>query len=111
LNVEGIKMRLKINSKEVRLSVKRRKIIKDKLGKQLDKYLKYFPEEIKQASVRVEKGPRWGYKISFSMRLPKREHIFAENANKKFINAVTGLREELETQIAKYKEKIQNKSK
>lgn len=101
-------MRLQIESKGVELIEKHHELIQQKLGDDIDKYLKNFDEDIKTADIRIEEGSRWGYKISFSMWLPKKEHIYAEEKDKLLENAINTLKDEIQRAVRKYKERLQD---
>lgn len=101
-------MQVIIESKDVEINDKTKDLIVEKLGKDLDRLLKNFSEDVKTAEVRVKSGARWGYRISFSMWLPKKEHIFAETKHENLDIAVTRLKDEVQEIIRRYKEKIQD---
>lgn len=53
-------MELQILPKDLKLKGEQEEYLVEKLGKDLQKYLKRFPD-IKQATVRVRSGARWGF--------------------------------------------------
>lgn len=101
-------MKLQIESKGVEITDKLRELIDQKLGTDIDKYLKHMDEDIKTAEIRIEEGSRWGYKVSFSMWLPGKEHIFAEEKNKNLDTAINSLKDEVQRAVRKYKERLQD---
>ena len=100
-------MQLDIQAKDVDLTEALEKLIFQKLGADVAKYLKDFDDDIKIAEVRIEAESRWGYKVSFSMWLPKKEHIYAEEKNKNLDAAINSLKDEIQRKVRKYKEKLQ----
>jgi ribosomal subunit interface protein len=101
-------MKIQITGKNLEVSQEMRKKIFNKLGSRVVELLDgfNFDHDTAMATVRVEKGERWGYKLSFSMRLPQKKHIYAEEKEDDFTTAVVGLREEVEKQLEKYRSKI-----
>jgi len=100
-------MKLNIITKDYQLKENDSKMIKRKFVEKLDKLLADFEKGVLQASLRIKKGARWGIKVSFNMNLPKKEHIFAKTKKENLVLAITSLRQEVEKQIKKYKEKLQ----
>jgi ribosomal subunit interface protein len=98
-------MQVDINGKELKITKRKRSIIEEKLVKPLDQYVKNYPNDLKRAAVRVEKGARWGFKVSFSLWLPGKRHIFSEAKDKGFTKAVTEVREQTERRIKQYRGK------
>lgn len=72
----------------------------------LSKLLKRFPDDFKSGRLKIEKGARWGYKLSFGMRLPKKKLIRAKVKGKDLEKLVAGLREEVERQIKEYRSRV-----
>jgi len=85
-------------------------LIAKKLVLPLDKLMVNFAPDLKQATVKVQQRPRWGYKINLDMMLPGKKHIYAETASDTLMKAVTSLREEVEHQIKHYKDKVTRKN-
>lgn len=100
-----LKMRINIESKDVKITEYTKKYILQKLGTDLDRLIKRLPDDVKVADVLIKSGTRWGYTVSFSMVLPKKEHIFAETKHKDLVTAVNLLKDELQEVIRRYKEK------
>lgn len=101
-------MRIKIVTDDVEINDRILNIIQDKIDKGLEKYLPSLNEDIKKATVTIQKRSRWGYKIKFNMWLPKKEHIFAEEEGDDLLETFTRLREDLEKQLKKYREKLKS---
>ena len=79
-----------------------------KVGKELDKFLKDFDEDLKHANIKIEKLARSGFKVNFDMRLPGGGgHIYSEEEGDDLINVLIALRKEVSTQIKDYKDKLQ----
>jgi ribosome-associated translation inhibitor RaiA len=97
-------MKIIVKDRDAKLTRREESLILDKF-KDVSKILKGFKIEEKIANLRVKKGSRWGYRVSFSMRLPKKKHIFAEVKGNNFKNAVNKLKDLVERQITDYKEK------
>jgi len=97
-------MLVNINSKDVKLTDKMKSLVNKKLGETVTKYVKKIPHD-KVAEVRVRKGSRFGYRVSFSMNLVGNFKIFAEAKAKTFIESLTSLREKLERQLLEFKRK------
>jgi ribosome-associated translation inhibitor RaiA len=101
-------MNINISTKKIELTDKERLMILEKFGEIPDLLKRYNPSQA-YADVKVQRGSRYGYKISFSMHLLQKKHIYAEVKNKKFVSAVTDLRDTVERQIKDYKEQQKEK--
>lgn len=101
-------MKLIIEAKDIELTEKIVELINQKLGDDIEKYLTKFSEDIKTADIRIEEGSRWGFKVSFSMWLPNKEHIYAEEKHKNLDTAINSLKDEVQRAVRKYKEKLQD---
>lgn len=99
-------MNLQIIGENIEVNNKLRDLIKNKISKDLEKYLKTFNEDMKKATVKVAKRKDWGYQVNFNMWLPGKKHIFAESKHEDLTAAVVNLREKLEVQIKGYKGKL-----
>ncbi len=95
-------MRINITADNLDLTARMESWIYEKLGNDLDRFLKGADEDLKTATVRVQKGADFGYVVNFDMWLPGKVHIFAEEKDEKFENAVVELREGLERQLEEY---------
>ncbi len=98
-------MELQILPKDLKLEHQQEEYIVEKLGKDLAKFLRRFPD-IKQATVRVRHGTRWGFRLSYSIILPKKHHIFVEKKNADFWDVVVAVKRHAEREIRKYKERL-----
>ena len=97
-------MKLQIVWHEIDRDQAKESVVMDKLAA-LDKLLVDWEEELKEAVVRIEEGDRWGYKISFSMRIGKKD-VYAEAYEEDLVNAVVAVREKVERQIKEVKEDL-----
>lgn len=86
-----------------------KEIADEKIGLELEKYLKDFEEDLKHAHVKIEKLSHGGFNVNFDMRLPgSNGHIFSEETGDELLNVLIALRHEVERQIKDYKDKLQN---
>ncbi len=102
-------MNIQIIGDNIEINKEIKDIVNDKLATDLEKYLKNFDEDMKNATVKIMKGKAWGYKVNFNMWLPGKEHIFAETKHKNLTSAIVELREKLEIQIKKYKAELKSR--
>jgi len=102
-------MRIKIIGDNLKISPRIRKLVVEKIGRGLEKYLPSLNQEIKTATMTITKRTRWGYKVNFDMRLPENYQIFAEEKQETLLTALVKLREALGKQIKKYKEGLKAK--
>jgi ribosomal subunit interface protein len=98
-------MNIQIIGDNIKIDERIRGIINNKIG-DLEKYLKPFAEDMKDATVKIKKRKDWGYKVNFNMWLPGKKEIFAEAKHEELLPAVVALREKLEVQIKKYRDKL-----
>lgn len=75
------------------------------MNRHLDKLLQNYNQEVKTAVVKVGRGTRWGWEVNFDLMLPGNHRIFADHKDENLVVTFTGLREKLEKQIKKYREK------
>lgn len=102
-------MKVTITGNNVEITESVKQLVDEKINKGLDKHLKSFDPEIKTADVTLTQRTRWGYKASLDMWLPGKEHIYAEMKGKTLAEVVVNLREAIEKQLKKYREKIGTK--
>jgi len=99
-------MQYQITGSNLEITDKIRKVIDTNLIEPLDKLLRKFDDDVKLPKVKVSKkvppGPP-GYIINFDMWLPGKFHVYAEEDYKTLITCITKLREDVETQIKKYR--------
>ncbi len=102
-------MNVQINVEDMDLTPDIGRVLQEKFIVKIEKYLTNFNEDIKTASIRIKKGSRWGYRINFSLYLPEKKHIFAEEKHEDLAVAITQLEKEITRQIREYKERITRK--
>jgi ribosome-associated translation inhibitor RaiA len=104
-------MQFQIIADNIELRDEYKDILDSKLGAHIDRLLKDFDEEMREATVKISKREPIGeFTINFDMFLPGQEHLFAEKTNFDFTSTVVDLREALERQIDKYKGRFSSKS-
>ena len=97
-------MNIQIDGSNLEVSQKIKDMIEEKLISKLDHLLPKFNNEIKTAFLHLQKGKYKTYLVKFDMVLPgKSGQIVATNEHRLLISAITGLREQVEKQIKKYK--------
>ena len=98
-------MNIRIEGVNLIISLKVRRLINDKFVVKLDQLLPQFNNELKTASLHIEKNKKYkNYIAKFDMTLPGQKNSFyAETKHKDLISAITDLREAIEKQIKKYK--------
>ena len=105
-------MKIQITSENMELTDSLKIMIEDKLGQDLDKYLASFEEDLKIADVVIEYNKNWGFRATFNIFLPGKEHIYAEaksvDPKEDAEHVIVRLREELEPQFLKYRQKIKH---
>ena len=98
-------MQLQISVTGIPLEGTVREVIEKRLGSDLERVLKHFPDDIKKATVTLQKRSRHGYKASFAMQLPGLS-LYSEEKHDDFHALMVNLRDEVKRQIRKHKEKI-----
>jgi ribosome-associated translation inhibitor RaiA len=100
-------MKRTIITDNVKLTPSDKDLIDRKLIEKLDKLLKDFTEDIKDATVKVDYFDKEKeYKVNFDMWLPGKKHIYAEESHEVLLSALTNLREDIERQIKEYMDEI-----
>lgn len=94
-------MKLQIIGKNFPLNQRIKTVIGRKMEDSLEDILQEFNNDIKKAFVKIEKRTRWGYQINFSMWLPGKRHIFAEEVGKTMFFTITSLRQKIQREIKK----------
>lgn len=87
-----------------------RDLVASKLARGIDKLVQSYEEDLKIGRLKIEKRSRWGYKTKFHLQLAG-EDLFAEAVDEDLQDALVETREEMETQIKKLIEKLQDYSK
>lgn len=105
-------MKYKLLGDNINIDDQMRELIRQKVLKPLDKLVVHFPQDMKEVEIKLHKKTQPGepgFIVNFNMWLPGNEHIFAEKDGEEFAFVLTDLREAVEKQLKKYKEKISNK--
>lgn len=97
-------MNIIFNPQKMTLSHRLRTRIENKFILGLGKYLKHYQEDLKVASLSVEKVSRSGYEIKFDMNLPGCP-INIKDTHKVLLDGVVRVRNQAKRQIRKYLEK------
>lgn len=92
-------MKLQIIGENFEVTDRIKKLVEEKIEKNLEKYLQTFNEDMKTATIKIEKGPRWGYWVNFNMWLPLKKQIYAQAHGKNLISVLVALREKIRRQI------------
>lgn len=97
-------MNLNVEADKFELTDELKDIINKKFTTKIDRLLSHFNEEIKTASLHLIQDKYGKYKATFDITLPGKDgHIYSQNYHEDFIATITGLREQIEKQIQKYK--------
>ncbi len=99
-------MKVKIIGNNLKIDKYIQELVSDKIANDLEKYLKNYSQDVKNAVVKITKRKDWGYKVDFEMWLPGKKQLFADAVHEDLSSAIIELREKLERQIKKYKDKI-----
>lgn len=84
-----------------------KEVIDTKFTAKIDHLIPNFNEEIKTANLHLVQDKYGKFKATFDITLPGKDgHIFSQNYHEDFIAVITGLREQVEKQIKKYKDII-----
>lgn len=97
-------MRFNITGRGVFLTERLKSILIEKLGEPIKKQVRNFPPD-EPIQIRIKKGSRFGYKISFSTLLPGNFRLFAQGRAKKLMFAIGDLREKIKRQVEVYRGK------
>ncbi len=98
-------MNIQIDGNNVEITKEIKELVDTKLCAKLDRLLPNFNDEIKTAFLHLEEDKYGTYHAKFDMALPGKEgQIVATHAHKNLIASLTGIREQIEKQIKKYKQ-------
>lgn len=98
-------MNIIFNPQKMIISERLKKRIETKFESGLGKYLKHYQEDLKIASLAIEKVSRSGYEIKFDMNLPGCP-INIKDTHKVLIDGIVRVRNKAKRQIQKYLEKM-----
>jgi ribosomal subunit interface protein len=98
-------MNIRINGVNLIISFNIKRIIKTKFVDKLDELLPQFNDELKTASLHIEKDKKYkNFTAKFDMSLPGLKNpIYAQTTHHDLTSAIVDLREAVERQIKKYK--------
>ena len=97
-------MNIQIDGTNMEISAKIKALVDEKLSAKLDQLLPSLNNEIKTAFLHLEKDKYKVYHAKFDMALPDDGKIIATHEHKTLVSALTGIREQIEKQIKKYKQ-------
>lgn len=100
---------IQLTSDGIEIDERIRKMVTEKVGDELEKYLSDFEPDFKKATVRIEKNSRHGYTVHIDMRLPgSTGHLFAKESGDDLTNLLIAIRHEIERQLRDYKDRLQD---
>lgn len=97
-------MNIIFNPQKLTISDRLRKRIETKFETGLGKFLKHYQEDLKIASLSIEKKSRSGYEIKFDMNLPGCP-INIKDTHKVLLDGVIRVRDKAKRQVQKFLEK------
>jgi len=100
-------MNIIINEQKLKISDRLRQRIQTKFDRGLEKFLKNYQNDLKIASLSIQKLTRAGYEIKFDMNLPGLP-INIKDTHKVLIDGVVRVRNKAKRQIKKYLEKLRS---
>jgi ribosome-associated translation inhibitor RaiA len=98
-------MNIIFNPQKMTISDRLKKKIETKFETGLGKYLKHYQEDLKVASLSIEKKTRSGYEIKFDMNLPGCPINIKDN-HKVLLDGVIRVRNQAKRQVQKGVEKL-----
>ena len=98
-------MKIIFNPQKMTISDRLKQRIETKFETGLGKYLKHYQEDLKIASLSIEKVTRSGYEIKFDMNLPGCP-INIRDTHKVLLDGVIRVRNQAKRQVQKYIEKL-----
>lgn len=104
-------MNVKIRARNVEVTPEIKEMIEDKFVSKIEILLPHFAPDMKVANFDLDRDKYGVYVTKFDISLPgKGGNIFSENKHIDLVGAVTGLRDQVEKQIEKYKAELDNYS-
>lgn len=98
-------MQIIFNPQKIKLSDKLRQKIKSKFELSLGKFLKHYQDDLKIASLSIERFARSGYEIKFDMNLPG-SPINIKEQSKVLFAGIIKVRDGAKRQLKKYLTKL-----
>lgn len=104
-------MNVKIRTRNLEVTPEIKDMIQERFVSKIEILLPHFAPDMKIATFNLERDKYGTYITKFDIALPgKGGKIFSENKHIDLVGAVTGLREQVEKQILKYKSELNNYS-
>lgn len=100
-------MEITFNPQKMMISDRLKQRIKTKFETGLGKYLKHYQEDMKLASLSIEKVSRSGYEIKFDMNLPGCP-INIKDTHKVLLDGIIRVRNQAKRQIQKHLDKMRS---
>ena len=102
-------MNVQIHARNFEITQEIRDIIQERFTAKIELLLPHFSSELKTANLILERDKYGTYLSKFDIALPgKSGQIFSEHKHIDLIGCITGLREQVEKQIQKYKSELVN---
>ena len=101
-------MNIFINEQKLQISDRLRQRIQTKFDSGLEKLLKNYQEDLKNASLSIEKNIRSGYQIKFDMNLPGCP-VNINKTSRVLIDGIIKVRNDAKRQIKKALEKLRSR--
>ncbi len=97
-------MKVQVTSRNLVVNESIKEIINNKFTIKIEKLLKKFNNDIKRGVLFIQRDKNGQYIVKFDITLPgKNGNIYSINTHIDLVAAITGLREQLEQQIKRYK--------
>ena len=103
-------MVIEVVAQNFKMSENLRTKIVAKFSRAIGKYLNSLDEDLKIATIAIQKNPRFGYSLKFDMQLPW-THAYAQQSSPLLFVGVVGLCGRASRQIRKETEKMKEKHK
>lgn len=100
-------MKIIFNEQKLKISEKLRRKIQTKFDRGLDKFLTSYKDDLKVASLSIERLTRAGYQIKFDMNLPGLP-INIKDTHKVLMDGIVRVRNQAKRQIKKYLGKLRS---
>lgn len=98
-------MNIIFNPQKLNISDRLKQRIETKFETGLGKHLKHYQEDLKIASLSIEKKTRSGYEIKFDMNLPGCP-INIKETHKVLLDGIISVRNKAKRQVQKFTEKL-----
>ena len=98
-------MKIIFNEQKLKISDRLKQKIEVKFEKSLEKYLKHYQDDLKIASLSIEKITRSGYQVKFDMNLPACPVNISETG-KALLDTIVSVKDKAKRTIRKNLEKL-----